>query len=232
MSDKDKQSQKAGEGSTLIQAGGNVNLGLSYADAKQMIAEERERIAEQVWDRAEQMLKEAGIQSGPVATKALVPLLQYASIEEGGYLQEQWAALLANAATAKPGAEHMPCFVEILRQLSPREALFVSVIFDHAAKMGPQGLRTHHDSPYTRSLGWCGGIEARELFNLFEAQDGYNQAVDNILRLGLIACEQGEIDELGQGLPSGSTQQDLYFLTMLGSDFVTVCRRPKKAEPR
>lgn len=230
----DSQSQKASEGAVQIQAGGNVNiwLGGSYAELDLRISEARTEIAQEVLSKAGDMVRQAGIQPKPMPIKALVPLLHYASLEDDAYLQERWAALLANAASAAPSAENIPCFVEILRQLSPREALFVSAIFDHAAKMGPQGLRTHHDSPYTRGLGWCGGIEARELFNLFEAQDGYNQAVDNILRLGLIACEQREIDEVGQGLPRGSTQQDLYFLTMLGSDLVTACRRPKKAEPK
>jgi hypothetical protein len=94
----DSQSQKAGEGSTLIQAGGNVSIGLSYADVKGIIAGERERIVERVWNRAQEMLEDAGLQPGPVPLKTLVPLLQYASLEDDKSLQERWANLLANAA--------------------------------------------------------------------------------------------------------------------------------------
>src|ERR1051326_8621250 len=89
------QSQKAGDGVTQAMAGRDVNItqnliGLSYADVKLMIAEDREHNIEQVWARAQEMLREAGVQPGPVPLKTLVPLLQYASIEEDEYLQAQW----------------------------------------------------------------------------------------------------------------------------------------------
>lgn len=129
---ENSQSQKAGEGSTLIQAGGNVQItaGLSYADAKGMIAEERERIVHQVWDRVQEMVRQAGVHPGPMPLKTIVPLLQYCSLEEDQDLQERWAALLANSAHPEQAAHVQPSFPDILRQLSSLDAKFLDAIYD------------------------------------------------------------------------------------------------------
>jgi hypothetical protein len=218
----DSQSQKAGDGSTLIQVGGNVSIGLSYTDVKQILTEERERIVGQIWERAQEMLREAGVQPGPVPIKTLVPLLQYASLAEDEYLQNQWAALLANCSVGEHAGERVATLVEILRQLSAREAHFLKAIVEHGAE-----VRTH--SPAYSVLA---GFAAETLAAIYSGPEAfgdndYHFVVDNLLRLGLLAVRTRPVNDEESG-PFGP--HETYSLTILGSEFIDACERPKKAE--
>ena len=136
----DSQSQKGGEASTLIQAGGNVTITLAapHAEVTRLLAEERERIAQLVWERAQEMLRKAGIQPGPVPMKTLVRVIQDCSLEDDKFLQEQWAALLPHASSG--GIP--PSFPGILSRLSRVDAVFLSGLFDEVI----QHLQEHSGS--------------------------------------------------------------------------------------
>ena len=71
--------------------------------------------------RAEEIIESAGLTAHDVPLQVLMPILDSGANEDMPEMQERWANLLANAATA---AETIPAaYPEILRQLEPIEAL-------------------------------------------------------------------------------------------------------------
>jgi hypothetical protein len=256
------QSQKAGDKSTQIQAGGdatviNNHFGLSYADVKLAIAEERERIGQQVWDRAQEMLREAGVQPRPVPLKTIVPLLQCASLEEDGDHQERWAALLANASATGPAKVHNS-FNEVLRQLSPREARFLDHLYDSAVEgwessggknpyvpaigfMFPVFTNEALFQQYLEAteiggyVGWLVAISSA-LHSVDEMHAAFSVSIDNLLRLRLIDVEplpeapiEGESKNFTFAPDSGRPNSK-WFLTPFGFEFISVCR-PQNTAP-
>ena len=257
------QSQEAREGAVQIQAGGNVGiwLGVSYADVKAMIAEERERIVQAVLERAQEMLQDAGIQPGPVPIKALVPLLQYASLEDDAYLQERWAALLANSAHPEQGAHVQPSFPDILRQLSSPDAKFLDAIHgfvleSHRRHFGLDSPLDANRAQYEPILSpdstlpdlfakaGLANVNPSELYTsnppeshadlIRKDRSAMAVSLDNLRRLGLGAHRQkSKIERRPKSLDEPKLKQESeYHLTALGFEFVTACRRPKKAEPK
>jgi hypothetical protein len=221
----DSQSQKAGEGSTLIQAGGNVTIGLSYADVKQIVAEERERIIVEIWTRAQEMLKDAGVQSGPVPLKTLVPLLQYASLEDDEGLQERWAALLANAAI--PSAHVSPSLPAILRQLTAAEARLLSRFFEMLEGLSNPAAdwETRRDGMLAKYYNYCDLMSGMALNS--ETTSGH--CLDNLIRLGLLERRWDvgaiSINEYAGYHPKNSSPIGM---TSLGIAFVNACRPPRQ----
>jgi hypothetical protein len=250
----DSQSQKAGERSTLIQAGGNVTIGLSYADVKLMILEEREQIVQHVWERAQEMLREAGIQPGPVPMNTFIPLLQNASLEEDPFLQERWSALLANTSQGRV----LPAFPDILRQLTRTEAIFLDRIYQIVAKRMPR------ESPFSApSARWAltvnlgswhelmiifadAGLtkhKGHELICIDEPPDSspdhiaFMIATDNLLRANLLlrsAVTKLRKQDVGKSNDSGLPleSEDRYAMTALGFEFVSACQPPNDGPVR
>jgi hypothetical protein len=118
-----------GGGSTLIQDGENVQItiAVSYEEFDRRINALRRGLAQEVLTKAQEIMRKAGIQPGPVPMKTVVPLLQYASLEEDEYLRGKWAAMLASAAV--PGGKVRGSFVEVLRQLTAQAILFSDALF-------------------------------------------------------------------------------------------------------
>ena len=231
------QSQKAGDGVTQAMAGRDVNItqnliGLSYADVKLMIAEDREHNIEQVWARAQEMLREAGVQPGPVPLKTLVPLLQYASIEEDEYLQAQWAALLANAAIAQ--IEVHTAYPDILRQLSPIDARLLDLLFDQLSeatiRAATMWTAPGHATLLTLDELWNRSVrDPTSLRNLTGFDEALHVAVDNLMRLNLLT-KQTIVTTTESHEPGTMPSIDNYYLTVFGRRFVEACRRPRNAD--
>jgi hypothetical protein len=201
--------------------------GLSYSDVKSMIAEEREKIAQRVWERAQEMLRDAGVQPKPTPLKTLVPLLQFASLEEDEYMRTQWASLLANAA-ASESAVHS-AYPDVLRQLMPMDARFLDMLFDEFEKVAYPPV-----SQWVVSNGYGGWSTLRDLWErtgLHDAapdDDALSLTVDNLIRLNLLSREKVTSKDEAQDiavLPSF----DHFSLTVFGRRFVQACRRPKRA---
>lgn len=72
--------------------------------------------------KARQYLHDKGVDPRSVPLKILHPLLDSASLEDNGNMQEKWAALLANAADPKKSDDIHTSYIEILKQLTPIEA--------------------------------------------------------------------------------------------------------------
>ena len=241
---QDSQSQKAGEGALQIQAGGNVNITLQipFAQITDFIREEMARIGGKIWSMAQDMLQAARIQPGPVPIKTLVPLLQYASLEEDDYLQERWAALLANAALEGP--VH-PSFPQVLSRLSSADAKFLDALYEEDQKDGPLRIALHghaadqlgflYGNLGLTSTRWCTTEGDYEEFGkeVVEAQKTqFNSTLDNLVSLGLLASERtAEVEEYPPSWNTiGLTHRTTLHLTTLGFEFVKVCRAPMKGE--
>jgi Abortive infection alpha len=220
----DSQSQKAGEGSTLIQAGGNVSIGLSYADVKGLIAEERERIVQQVWERAQEMLREAGIEPGPVPMKTLIPLLQYASLEDEGCLQERWAALLANAANPVQDPGKRVIHVSLLKELSAIEVRFLDTLYDYVVERLLRGVR----SGAAHGLGW--EVEMDFILEQSHKEEYFHISfIDNLERLNLLrrsTSHQIFLDKETITVP-GPIEETSFYFTELAFFLVEACRPPQ-----
>jgi hypothetical protein len=88
------------------------------------------RNAAKTVDAADNSLADAGQQPHPVPGRILFPILDAASAEEDLFLQLQWAALLANAATFGPSNRILPAYCETLRQLVPVQARILDWMYD------------------------------------------------------------------------------------------------------
>lgn len=179
------------------------------------------RIKRQVrlWKSVEAMLGEAGFEPKRVPLKLIEPIIAAASVEENDELQDKWAALLANAAIDN-GKVH-PSFVEVLKQLTSTEVLFLDTLGDLMGRIG----RGCKEFEILKNM-----IERRcpenlfpdelqvELLDLKQAmQDrGYNA---NLVRLGLIQIEREEGEDYGW-----------YRWTTFGWQFTLVCRPPDKKD--
>ena len=83
----------------------------------------------QVGSKAVAMLAAVGRGPQAVEPKVLLPLVQAAALETDTTLTELWAALLANAADPIQQAPVQPGFVEVLRQLTPTDALLLDSLY-------------------------------------------------------------------------------------------------------
>ncbi len=87
--------------------------------------------------KTEQYLKEKKIKPGKVPLKTLVPLLEYASLEEESYMQQRWIGLLVRAIDPSYALDLTPTYGETLRQLLPIEAMLVDELVDCFEEIKP-----------------------------------------------------------------------------------------------
>lgn len=73
-----------------------------------------------IWDKAQTIAKERGIEPQQIALKALVPLLEYSSLEEEETLQAKWSNLIANYVDSNSKYKST-IFPWILNQLSSED---------------------------------------------------------------------------------------------------------------
>ena len=82
-------------------------------------------------DEVKHVASNAGLKLKPVAPRVLFPLLEAASLEDDEDLHQRWVALLTNASTAaQTNSNILPCFPDILKQLTSVEAHFLDKAYD------------------------------------------------------------------------------------------------------
>jgi hypothetical protein len=210
-----------GGASTLIQAGEKVQIkmGVSYEELDQRIHARRRGLAQEVLTKAQEMIREAVVQPGPVPMKTVVPLLEYASLEEDEYLREKWAAMLANAAVSVDKVH--ASFAEVLRQLTPQEVLFLDALFmlteRRMAEFLSQPSQNQGGDP-AKNLGMQ--HELLELFrntmqiaNANEVSSEFSIVLTNLRRSNIV---EGPV----LGRPQVS-------FTAFGLEFIRSCRPPE-----
>lgn len=109
-------------GGSLEQAMGIVEDKLKYLRWERQI---------RLTERANALLAERGLAqpSRKVPLQVAIPLIQAASLEEDDWLQDQWAALLVNAADAASHVEVRRAFISILEDMTPLDALLLKKIY-------------------------------------------------------------------------------------------------------
>lgn len=168
-----------------------------------------------------------------VPVKVIVPLLEASSLEEDTSLQAKWKSLLVNASYPTSERHVISAYIDILKQLSPKEVQLLDHIFD-----------SRHRNPI--SFGFLAqqyidvaNVTRKELMLYF----------DNFVRLNLIhnVLTNAILDELNNQEHESSmfaNNNDPYFsmqsstrfwklntdeyeLTELGADFIASCRDPE-----
>src|ERR1039457_4378878 len=79
---------------------------------------------------AKRKLAEAGVSPNEVPLSIIHPALEAASLEDNPDLQAMWASLIANAADPRFDNAVEPSFVSILRELIPRQAIFLDSFYE------------------------------------------------------------------------------------------------------
>jgi hypothetical protein len=142
-----------------------TEVGLSLSDSVKVWRFKRQlRLLQEV----KRLVEDSGKQIKPIATRLFFPVLEAASIEDDDEMQTRWAALLANEAT-NVGSVH-PCYIDVLKQLSPDDARLLDKVCDWCEQSGRRQLFTEH---LTRP---------REIERILKSG---GDSLDNLVRLGL-----------------------------------------------
>lgn len=128
--------------------------------------------------KAIQLLEDQELQTQKVPLKILAPMLEHCSWEEDDDMQKKWASLLANAATQDTKLDNFSTYVELLRQLTPNQARFLDIIYNHDESPYPARLlrRTISDYHYKERIKNFLSISNEE----------YQVTCDSLIRLNVI----------------------------------------------
>ncbi|MGA2201791.1 MAG: Abi-alpha family protein [Terriglobales bacterium] len=180
----------------------------------------RYRLALKMYQKTERMLTDAGIDPHAVPPRLFLPMIENASMQDDEDLHTRWAALLANAA-ASPDSVH-PSFIEVLRQLTPRDAKLLDELYDSCT-----GKRDRKVQPWVTQISYAESQRRKA------AGENPKESFDNLIRLGLIDTEY-ELDDskikVGlKGVNDVRVQAKLDsddYLTDFAMRFVQACRAP------
>jgi hypothetical protein len=181
----------------------------------------RYKLAVKMYQKTERMLLDAGLQPHSVPPRLFLPIIENASMQDDEDLHTRWAALLANAATS-PDLVH-PSFIEVLRQLTPKDAELLDELCDSCV-----GRRSRTVQPWVRS------ISNAERVRRMAAGENPEEAFENVTRLGLIGTSY-ELDDskIKVGFRRGDNDVKVRaeldsddYLTDFAYRFVQACRAP------
>jgi predicted transcriptional regulator len=173
------------------------------------------------------MLRDAGIDPRAVPPRLFLPIVENASVQDDDDLHTRWAALLANAATT-PNLVH-PSYIEVLRQLSPKDAELLDKLYDSCVSKGNRSVQR-----------WDRSISLAERDRRTAAGENPEEQFQNLTRLGLIATEydlnankikvkmpRGGVAGVLSGGAQVNAKLDTYdYLTDFAMRFVQACRAP------
>ena len=159
--------------------------------------------------KAQEILKERGINPRPVDPKVIIPLLENASLESDESMVDKWAKLLAAAST---DSNITPAFPAILAQLATREANILEWLYDEQ-----QRLCSSMDN-YVPAEGIVIIRQIKDQFGL--TQDESEIIIDNLLRLRLIKTS-GIFDTSNPILIRSAAEVSF---TTLGAAFIRACK--------
>jgi hypothetical protein len=182
-------------GYSLDQIAGMSGDFLGYLRLKRLI---------KITRRVEELLTENNIKPSIIDIKILIPALNYSSLENDEQIKEKWAALLANASNYKISKDIKPIFVEILNQITSKEACILDYIYDEACREYSSGHRANFK---------ISRYDLQKKFNLIS--NDFSIIADNLFRLGV--CKSYES-------LSGKITRQMIKLTYLGIAFIEACR--------
>lgn len=192
-------------------------LGLLLRDKIRMY---RLKNLQQILEMMRRILADAEVEASPVPPRLLLPIIESASVEDDEMMQELWAHLLASAAQ-EPDAVP-PSFVEILKQLSPQEAQFLTQVYGQTLPIvarvpftKPEREFTIHES-LTNSDEWLTFVDSFERLGVVAREFDLHQ--ESMLRVSqpFMVSDQGETAD-------GTSIHSSYRFTRLGINFMNVC---------
>jgi hypothetical protein len=208
----------------------------------------RFRNAEKIFTRSQRMLQEAGINAQSIPPRLLLPAFQASSVEDNEVLQELWAALIANAASGNRSDAVLPSFVEVLKQMTPEEAIFLTKIGQQktsAIQFAGSQLLAARPMPADRGRPLGGFQRLRSIYivgqpsGVSEDIEKFSLIVNDLVRLGLLDrmpwyptepprqhWANPSLGGLGESQNPGESD---YFLTPFGSAFIRACEAPTRA---
>lgn len=202
----------------------------------------RLRNAIKIFGRVQKMLSDAGIEPRPIAARLFLPALQAASIEASETLQEKWAALLTNASNPSRGESVLPSFVEVLKELTPDEALLMDKFFKEAVPPGFVRFpfkRPDHPKPHDRGafLGTFQDLHRIAFVGVPVDQMVSNEhlmlMVDDLVRVGLLdrlpwylSTAYPDPETVLSDMLAHNVGESQYFCTHFGLAFMDSCTVP------
>jgi hypothetical protein len=110
--------------------------------------------------------------------KILVPLLENGSLEEDEDMIERWATLLANAINPNHTGGVNIGYLDVLRQLSPKDALVLDKLFEYYNQKLEEGKKDG-DVDFHPTIA-----QVKTLFGL--ERKIWWESISNLFRLGLV----------------------------------------------
>jgi hypothetical protein len=195
-----------------------TEVGLSLSDSVKVWRFKRQlRLLQEV----KRLVEDSGKQIKPIATRLFFPVLEAASIEDDDEMQTRWAALLANEAT-NVGSVH-PCYIDVLKQLSPDDARLLDKVCDWCERK-----KSRNVSPFDK------GFYDAEMYKILNSHE---DSLENLVRLQLIQSEYklgdhpqgGEIRIAGErGFIPPTYLDRRHELSDFAVRFVRACRAPRQ----
>jgi Abortive infection alpha len=175
-----------------------------------------------LWADVQRVVLDTGLTLRPVAPRLLFPLLEAATLEDDEGLHMRWVALLTNAARTDFDSDILPCFPDILKQLTSGEAQLLDTAYDDATSNAEQRIDPQAAAFY--------GYLAPNRISGAVLSAAHPIALENLERLMLVSRHSGvKFSTDDQYSNTFATANHLY-VTNLGKAFVRACRVPKREE--
>jgi hypothetical protein len=194
-----------------------TEVGLMFGDAVRVWRLKR---AVRYLEDVREIASKAGLRLKPVAPRLLFPILDSASLEDDQDLHRRWVALLANAARTDSDLV-LPCFPDILRQLTPEEAQFLDRAYDettiHAETRRAEIRASNPQLDVSDGLATAMGISGRIIRSLPSLK------IENLERLMLVTRTKLPLsldDKIVNKMPPANH----LYVSELGKGFVLACR--------
>lgn len=171
-------------------------------------------------ERVKAIFERLNVSPKAIPPRFFLPAVNAASLEDDPALQKQWAALLANAANPNFESDILLAFSEILRELTPTEAKFLSLVYDQVL----EDEREQMKSAGPPRPGAPPMVEPWASMREETRKSANRVMLSNLERLGLL-----------ERSPSASinfSDRDFfalrpYYVTPFGRAFLRACRVPE-----
>lgn len=183
--------EKAGKFLNNITGGDLKELGEGFHDWASYF---RMKNLIRIQDRVEEIRKTRAKKgkATPIPPRLAIPLINEASLEDAKEVQELWAQLIAKAMDDDSSVKVHPAFIEVIKQLSPDEALILTTF--PKFKQYPVLFSYYHQSSSNHYFGASQRIPYDELkssllehFSELELiGENLNSYIDNLRRLQII----------------------------------------------
>jgi len=170
-----------------------------------------------IMQKTKKLLENNSINPKKISLKLFIPLLESSSLEEEEFMQDKWAALLANAINPDYKEEIRPSYVEILKELSPTEVKLLDKMFEELNKKLPEDK--YEDMFSIDTICKYLGLSKEEYYIMS----------DNLIRLNLCQSTPLRGFRINGGGPNKNKPalirtRKVSYLTSLGYSFVKACK--------